>query len=76
MLIGILVIFTYPAWPVKNVDNIWHFFPKLYNYNHDVVGQGAMYELNQPNDYDYELDYNSNDDGPNEIDLFDKIANY
>ena len=45
------------------------------NYNHDVVGQGAMYELvQQPNDSDYESDYNSDDDDPNEI--FDKIASY
>ena len=31
-----------------------------------VVGQGAMYELvQQPNDSDYESNYNSDDDDPN-----------
>ena len=40
-----------------------------------VVGQGAMYELvQQPDDSDYESNYNSDDDDPNGI--FDKIANY
>ena len=39
-----------------------------------VVGQGAVYELvQQPNDSDYESNYNSDDD-PNGV--FDKIANY
>ena len=40
-----------------------------------VVGQGAMYELvQQPDDSDYESNYNSDDDDPNGI--FDKTANY
>ena len=59
----------------KEIEQDEEYVEHMPNYNHDVVGQGAMYELvQQPNDSDYESDYNSDDDDPNEI--FDKIASY
>ena len=59
----------------KEIEQDEEYVEHMPNCNHDVVGQGTMYELvQQPNDSDYESYYNSDDDDPNEI--FDKIASY
>ena len=59
----------------KEIEQDEEYVEHMPNYNYDVVGQGVMYELvQQPNDSDYESDYNTDDDDPNKI--FDKIASY